>query len=92
MKGRVVPVRYVIKRSTILGMSLAPSPHNASKESFPYYHIKGMCNSICRREGYHHPYLPVGECALVSWSNKVILGEEGGGRRDESVMSKDAAP
>ena len=74
LKYRVGPIRDFIKRSTILGMALDPSPHNASKESFPSYHIKGMCNSICGREGYHHPYLPVGDCALMSLSNKVILG------------------
>ena len=51
-------MRGVIKRETCLGLALPPSLYNASKEACPYYHIKGMRNARCGREGDHQPYTP----------------------------------
>ena len=69
----------VLKRVTGLVLTLPPNPRNASKETFPSYNNKGLLNARFRREGYHLPYPIVGDLALIAWSNKDILGEEGGG-------------
>ena len=46
----------VLKRTACLVLILTSSPHDASKEYSPSYHIKGLCNSRCRGEGDHVPY------------------------------------
>ena len=72
----MVPMRGVIKRSTIIELALTPPPRDASKYALPSYHIKGLCNAIYVRAEDHQLYPPGGDSALVTWSKKVILGEE----------------
>ena len=69
-------MRDTLKHAKGLGLILTPPPCNASKEACPSYHIKGLCNTRCRRAGDNIPYPPEGDLTLISWSNKVILGEE----------------
>ena len=70
-------MRDVIKRSTSLGLALTLYPQKASKEACLFYHIKGMLNLRCWREGDLQTYYPGGNYTLMAWANKVILGEEG---------------
>ena len=71
-------MRDAIKQSTSLGMTLPMSPRDASKESYPSYSVKGLCNSIFWRSGYYQAYPPGEDRALMAWENKVVLEEEGG--------------
>ena len=66
-------MRDAIKQSTSLGMTLPMSPRDASKESYPSYSVKGLCNSIFWRSGYYQAYPPGEDRALMAWENKVIL-------------------
>ena len=53
LMNKVGPMRDVLKCILVLGLTLPPSPLNASEEACPPYHIKGVCNSRYGRAGYH---------------------------------------
>ena len=55
LRDKVFPMRGVLKRTTGLGLTLPPYPHDAFKESCPSYRFKGLCNSRYGRIGYHVP-------------------------------------
>ena len=75
LRDKAGPMRGSLKRASGLGLTLPPSPRDASKDSCPSYHIKGLCNSRCSRAGDHMSYPSGGDQALIAWATKVILGE-----------------
>ena len=42
LQDKACPMRGVIKWSKMLGLTLNPSPRDASQEAYPSYHIKGL--------------------------------------------------
>ena len=48
-------MRDILKSVSFLVLTLTPSHRDASKESFPTYQIKGMCQYRCMREGDYVP-------------------------------------
>ena len=52
------PMMDVLKRASGIWETLPPPRHDASKDSYPSYHIKGLCNSRCGRAREHVPYPP----------------------------------
>ena len=73
LPDKVGLMRDAINWSMSLGMTLPMSPRDASKESYPSYSVKGLCNSRFWRVGDYQAYPPGEDRALMAWENKVIL-------------------